>query len=122
MASIHSSTILPLVLYFNMKHKHWGEFCILALLKKSLDFFHGVVNGDGTLGNQEGNPLNCTSSGNHSTERHNPMQVSVNSFPLDTTRTSFPPVTKPVVDLKSLNECGKHKILIYLSSNLYENL
>ena len=45
---------------------------------------------DGTLGSQEGNPLNCTSSTNHITEPHPSVWVSGNSFPLDT--APLPPI------------------------------
>ena len=78
-----------------MKHKLWVVAFILTLLKIKLDFFHDEVDGDRTLGSQEGDSLNCISSINHITGPHPPVQVSGNSFPLDTARTALPPTQPP---------------------------
>lgn len=43
-------------LSFNMKQKLWTLAFALALMKTRLDFFHGRMEGDGTLGTQEGQP------------------------------------------------------------------
>ena len=64
------------------------SFC-LGLLRTRLDFSHDETDRDGTLGCQEGNPLNFTSSIKF-TEPHPSMWVSGNSFPLDTARIHFP--------------------------------
>ena len=66
---------------------------ILALLKTTLDILNGEMDRDGTLGSQEGNPLNCTSSINHTTVTHLPMWVSGNALSLDTARSPFPLVS-----------------------------
>ena len=62
-----------------MEHKLRMVDFILALLKTRLDFFHDEMEGNGTLGSQEGNPLNCTLSINHTTESHLSVGVSGNS-------------------------------------------
>ena len=43
---------------FNMEQKLWAVAFIPAPLKTGLDFFHGKMDRDRTLGSQEGNPLN----------------------------------------------------------------
>ena len=51
------------------------------------------MDGDETLGSQEGNPLNFTSSIKFTMEPHPPMGVSGSSFPPNTTRTRLAPIT-----------------------------
>ena len=80
-------------LYFNVEQKLWAVAFVLALLATRLHLFHGEVDGDGTLGSQDGSPLNFTQSINHTTEPHPPVWVSGNSFPRDTARTNFPLIT-----------------------------
>ena len=82
-----------------MERKLWAVALILALLKTRLDFFHSGNDGDGTLGSQEGNPLNFTSSMKFTTEPHPPVQDSENSLPHDTTRTCFPLITVATYDV-----------------------
>ena len=74
-----------------MKQKLWAMAFILALLKSKSDLFHGERDGDGTLGSQEENPLNFTSSIKFTTKHHPPTWVSRNSFPHDTERTPLLP-------------------------------
>ena len=45
-----------------MEQKLWAVAFTRALLKTRLDLFCGKTDGDGTLGSQEGNPLNFTLS------------------------------------------------------------
>ena len=59
--------------YFNMEHKLWAMAFTLALLKPRLDFSHCKTDGDRTLGSQEGNPLNYTSSICHTVDSYLPM-------------------------------------------------
>ena len=42
-----------------MEQKPWAVPFTLALLMSILAFSYGKMDGEGTLGNQEGNPLNC---------------------------------------------------------------
>ena len=72
-----------------MEQKLWTLAFVLALLKTRLGLVHGETDGDGTLRNQEGNPLNFTSSIKFTMKPHPPVRVSGNSFPCDTTRTHF---------------------------------
>ena len=60
---------------FNMEQKLWTLAFVLALWKTRVSLFHGGTDGDGTLGSQEGNPLNFTSSIKSNTEPHPPVQV-----------------------------------------------
>ena len=83
---------------FNMEHRLWALALILAPLKTSLAFFHGEMDRDGTWKYQEGNPHNCTSSVNHTTQTHLPVWVSWNSFPFDTARAPLPPVIEIIED------------------------
>ena len=76
--------------YFDMEHKLWAVGSILAPLQTNLDIFCGETDGDGTLGSQEGNPLNFTLSVNHTTEPHLPGWVSGNAFPSGTARAPLP--------------------------------
>lgn len=45
--------------HFNMEQKFWEVALTVAQIKTRLDFFHGKMDGDGTL---EWNPLNFTAS------------------------------------------------------------
>ena len=48
--------------YFNVEQILWALALTLILLKTRLDPFYGQINGDGTLGSREQNPLNQSSS------------------------------------------------------------
>ena len=79
---------------FDMGHKLWAVVFILALLKTRLDLLHDEVDRDGTLGSQDRNPLIFTSSVKFTTTKPRPVVwVSGNSFPCNTTRTHFLPIT-----------------------------
>ena len=78
---------------YHMEQKLWTLACALVLLSPRLNLFHCEMGRDGTLGSQEGNPVNFTSSVKFIKESHLPVWVSENSFPDDTTRSVFPLIT-----------------------------
>lgn len=68
-----------------MEQKFWEVALILALLKITVNFFHGEMDKDGTLKGHSSIKL--------STKLHSPMGVSGDSFPHDTPRSPLSPVT-----------------------------
>ena len=76
-----------------MEQKLWAVAFLLALLKVWSHLFHGETGGDETLGNQEGNSLNFTSSVKFITEPYLPVCASGKSCLHDNTGTCLSPVT-----------------------------
>ena len=76
-----------------MEQNLWEVAFILGLLKTRLDFFHGKMDGNGTLESQERNPLNFPPLIKFTAVPHLLVWVSGNSFLCGVTRTPLPPIT-----------------------------
>lgn len=76
-----------------MKQKLWPLASALALLERRLNFFHGGMEGDGTLGSQEENSFDITSQINHLATLVSCVWTLEMLFLQSRGRACFPPTT-----------------------------